>query len=260
MKKLVFTIVTTLCIMNAFAQSGYFIHKVYEPLETELWIGMRFDFDITGDSIPEFYFEQSHVAIENSTLNGWTCCTYNPEHPEMNFTFQDLDITFDDDSMNWGSHFTPYLTTNPGSFPAIYECKEAMRLQQGDDYYYGWWDGTVVWGQNSNPILVLRESCYCSIPNYPLRWGQISFTEGINEVEATAFANIFPNPTKNTLTITGKALKAAEVLNTLGQQVATAQGKGETLQIDIAHLPTGIYFINVTNEKGRKCVRKVVKE
>ena len=32
------------------------------------------------------------------------------------------------------------------------------------------------------------------------------------------------------------------------------------MQIDIANLPTGIYFVNITDSEGRKCVRKVVKE
>ena len=35
---------------------------------------------------------------------------------------------------------------------------------------------------------------------------------------------------------------------------------GETLQIDIANLPAGVYFVNIMDEEGRKCVRKVVKE
>ena len=75
-----------------------------------------------------------------------------------------------------------------------------------------------------------------------------------------AFATICPNPTNSTFTVTGKNLKSAEVLNALGQRVATAKGKGETLQIDIANLPAGVYFVNITDEEGRKCVRKVVKE
>lgn len=260
MKKIVFTIIALLSAMNTFAQSDCFVHKVYDPLEIELWIGMHFDFDITGDSIPEFYFEQSHVAIENGTLNGWKCCTYNPEHPEMPYTYQDLDITFDDDSMDWGNHFTPYLTTPGGTSPGIYLCKEAMRIQQGDDCYYGWWDGTIVWNQNSDPILTLRESCFCTIPNYPLRWGQTSLTDGIVDNDATTFATVYPNPTMGQITITGNDLKQAEVLNTLGQRVATATGEGETLHIDISQLPAGVYFVNVTDGEGRKCARKVVKK
>ena len=259
MKRFIFTIAASLFVMNAFAQPGCLVHKVYEPMVVELTMFTPYYFDITGDSIPEFRFEQSHVAIENSTLNGWECCAYNPDHPELGFTFQDLGITFDDGSMDWGTYFTPYLTSGSND-PAVYECKEAMRFRQGDDYYYGWWDGTVVWGQNSNPILTYRESCYCTIPNYPLRWGQTSLETGFEENGATAFATIYPNPTTDLIIITGTDLKQAEVVNALGQRVAKVQGKGETLQIDIANLPAGVYFVSITDEEGRKCVRKVVKE
>ena len=72
--------------------------------------------------------------------------------------------------------------------------------------------------------------------------------------------SIYPNPTNGLATVTGKNLKSAEVFNILGQRVAKVQGQGETMQIDIAKLPAGVYFVNVTDEEGRKCVRKVVKE
>ena len=75
-----------------------------------------------------------------------------------------------------------------------------------------------------------------------------------------AFATIHPNPSTGLVTITGKAIKQAEVLNTLGQRMATAQGEGEQMTVDISTLPAGVYFVNVTDKDGRKCVRKVVKE
>lgn len=81
---------------------------------------------------------------------------------------------------------------------------------------------------------------------------------GVNEREVSF--SVFPNPTNGQVTITGENLRKAEVVNMLGQQVAIAKGKGETLQVDISDLPVGIYFVNVTDEEGRKCVRKVVKE
>jgi hypothetical protein len=88
--------------------------------------------------------------------------------------------------------------------------------------------------------------------------GQIDFTDGIDETRA--FATVYPNPTTGLVTINGTDLKQAEVLNTLGQHVATTTGEGETLQVDISGLPAGVYFVNVTDKDGRKCVRKVVKE
>jgi len=71
---------------------------------------------------------------------------------------------------------------------------------------------------------------------------------------------LYPNPTESSFTITGKDMKTVEILNTLGQHVSTAQGNSDLLQIDIANLPAGIYFVNITDTEGRKCVKKVVKE
>ena len=82
---------------------------------------------------------------------------------------------------------------------------------------------------------------------------------GVNEDDRIVYT-LHPNPTTGQVTITGKNLKCAEVFNTLGQSVATAQGEGERLMVDIGALPAGIYFVNVTDGNGRKCVRKVVKE
>ncbi len=78
--------------------------------------------------------------------------------------------------------------------------------------------------------------------------------------ESGVRATLFPNPTTGLVTINGTDLKQAEVFNTLGQRVTTPTDEGETLHIDLSGLPTGIYFINITDKEGRKCVRKVVKE
>jgi hypothetical protein len=42
--------------------------------------------------------------------------------------------------------------------------------------------------------------------------------------------------------------------------VLSVQGEGNEFRIDMAALPAGVYFANVTDKEGRRCVRKVVKE
>jgi len=138
----------------------------------------------------------------------------------------------------------------------------SIRKKVEERYCYGWVDANIIITDDElqHVLLTIFRLAYCTIPDYPLWVGQTSLDWGLEDTEATVFATIHPNPTTGLVIITGKALKQAEVLNTLGQHVAIAQGKGETLQIDIANLPTGIYFVRVMDEEGRKCIRKVVKE
>ena len=80
------------------------------------------------------------------------------------------------------------------------------------------------------------------------------------EEKGSLVCDLYPNPTTGQVTITGKDLKTAEVFNSLGQCVATVKGEGEHLTVDISNLPAGVYFVNITDSEGRKCVKKVVKE
>ncbi|MBR5081678.1 MAG: T9SS type A sorting domain-containing protein [Bacteroidales bacterium] len=78
--------------------------------------------------------------------------------------------------------------------------------------------------------------------------------------EQSPVFTLHPNPTTGRLNVSGELLRQATVANLLGQQVLSVQGKGDELCLDMAALPAGIYFVTVTDEIGRKCVRKVVKE
>ena len=144
------------------------------------------------------------------------------------------------------------------------------RTMEGDNYY-AWARIRMYRNINGNGYVpgpgefdIVSAYCddmaYCTIPNYPLRWGQTSLTDDLDENASIAFASLHPNPTTGFVQIKGQNLKQAEVINTLGQKVATVQGKGELMTVDIAHLPAGVYFVRITDEEGRKCVRKVVKE
>ena len=142
-----------------------------------------------------------------------------------------------------------------------------QRVGEDDDWCYGWIEAYVYIHTrfDTNTILntidlVVYRAAYCSIPNYPLCVGQTSLDWGMEDHEATAFATLHPNPTTGLVTVTGKNLKRAEVVNTLGQRVVTATGQDGMLQLDLGGLPAGVYFVNVTDGEGRKCVRKVVKE
>ena len=179
--------------------------------------------------------------------------------PDKLWMIYDLDSPLNSEEAVWivnilGPNFGDY----PGNDTTAYRTVAFRRESEGS-FYYGWFILKADW-IGDGMTFSIPESAFCTIPNYPLHWGQTSLTDDLDENETSSFATIHPNPSNGLVTIIGQDLRHAEVHNTLGQRVATATGEGETLHIDISQLPAGIYFVNVTNNEGRKCMRKVVKE
>jgi hypothetical protein len=78
--------------------------------------------------------------------------------------------------------------------------------------------------------------------------------------------SIYPNPTKNILTIQNPQFKITnlKIFNTLGKEITisknhVAKNKNET-QLNISSLRSGIYLLRLTDEKGNFYSAKFVKE
>ena len=65
---------------------------------------------------------------------------------------------------------------------------------------------------------------------------------------------ISPNPTNGLVRIEGATVSEVQVYNTMGQLVKTVQNTNE---IDMVHLPEGVYFLRITAKDGRQHVGKV---
>ena len=273
MKKYMIILLALLIYQLAQSQTGnYMVYKEYDP---DTWIvktlGDNWYIDINVDGLPDIRWYTWNpgsgawtFASEFNTVDEWEACSLVLQHetdPNLpnNFYFESS-TPFNDTSLVWAnSCYAEIYLPYPNSFPLKY--KVGLRRSNGENYYYGWAEFEEERdGANYTALLHLSRTCYCTIPNYPLVWGQTSLTEDIDENEASSFAILHPNPTTGQVTIMGQDLKTAEVFNTLGQCVTTAKGKGERITLDISDLPSGIYFVNITDGEGRKCVRKVVKE
>ena len=272
MKKYIFTLLALLCCLDMTAQTdGCLIVKEYSPDEWHILQGRTYiDMDDDGEMDFEYYagMSSTHMAYPAVYAKNGSCFHITTVDLYSHFvnTFVDIEQPLNDTSLRWRDPNEGTIIHPEACYYGQYHLdtmtfKAGIRNGEEGEYYYGWLEAYCVVSYNYSSVwFYLARTCYCTIPNYPLRWGQTRLNEGFEETEATAFANIYPNPTKNTFTVTGKDLKQAEVLNMLGQRVTTATGQGETLHIDIANLPTGVYFVRITDEEGRKCVRKVVKE
>ena len=256
MKKRITTLIAlTLAFISVEAQTEDFFYIDFVPDSCKyVTEASPFEIDITSDGQIDLWFSgyRQHGALLMTThvSQGWEYCKPYPEE----------NTVLNADTLLWKQTTDDWFGS--GSFMG----RIGLRRCLSGQYCYGWmqvycdtvptqpYPGVV--GRNT----YVDKMAYCTIPNYPLQWGQTTLT-GIEENnESNSFATLYPNPTKSQVTIRGENLRKAEVVNMLGQQVSKVQGEGETLRIDIANLPAGVYFVNVTDEEGRKCVRKMMKE
>lgn len=260
LKRLMFFTISLVLLANicTYAQENGIVYTEFNPQlcmsnQSDDFLSQKtyldFDNDGTNDLILSFTIDYHTHLIMMTPLNGWKVRTL--------YLFNN-DTLVPDAPNGWYSLTSAMATYNE----EYYQTWGAYKTVD-DKNYYAWFHlyGTDHFDNGDQIInLCIDKMAYCTIPNYPLAWGQTSMTSiGENE-EAPSFATLHPNPTTGLVAITGANLKAAEVHTILGQRVATAIGRGEQLQINLSSLPAGVYLVNVTDSEGRKCVRKVVKE
>ena len=235
---------------SAFAQEGEIIYKDFDP-DPYLFFQWSYEtlyLDLNFDSIPDMYMAY-HLSLDDASWEIVSC--------QDNFQ---ICVSCEEDTISENNDWTSYLGAHPDPDRLFYG---GFRFMVDGHYYYGWYktyDYHYMTGIHNNYFWCFDKLAYCTIPDHPIVWGQTSIT-GIGEnSESIGFATVHPNPTTGMVSITGENLRKAEVTNMLGQHVATASSQGGQLSVDISRLPAGVYFVSVTDESGKKCVRKVVKE
>lgn len=145
------------------------------------------------------------------------------------------------------------------SYPHLHD-NWAIRIEKDGEYYYGWfrtYDDYVPGVKND---FCIDKIAYCTIPDYPLQWGQTDFYDDVEETAPNGFATVQPNPTTGLFTITGESLKQIEVYDALGREIASVKANRDHTTIDLTGQPAGVYLVSVTDTEGRRCVKKVVKD
>jgi len=291
MKKVLLTFAFAFATFLVQAQEGEIIYTEFEPDTVAHFTvntgipNLPLALDVNQDGESDFIFTPSPMpnlmitTVLNSQSSWWFRLPYAIYHPDNDAlpiygdTIQVGD-TIPNIESSWG--FIYRFQYNRYGIPYQQVCPDpdshyfiSVRKEVNGGYCYGWIDCHIFISEDpvvngtyhgQEIYITIYRMAYCTIHNYPLRVGQTSFDWAVPENNVTHSVTVHPNPTNGTVTITGLNLRQAEVVNTLGQSVASVLGEGDQLSVDISNLPAGIYFVNVTDEEGRKCVSKVLKE
>lgn len=76
--------------------------------------------------------------------------------------------------------------------------------------------------------------------------------------------SVYPNPTSNIVIVTlddqYSQNMTYRLFNTMGQDLMSGKGKGNSLSIDLFSLPVGLYYLEIMTDEFERIVKKVVKQ
>lgn len=78
----------------------------------------------------------------------------------------------------------------------------------------------------------------------------VDWTTDVNENTADQTITIYPNPTKNTVSVKADGLRQIRVFNVMGQNVICQTTLEDDITIDLSAQPKGCYFIETTTAQG----------
>lgn len=133
-----------------------------------------------------------------------------------------------------------------------------------NDYCYGWIRLGVRYGYDSKSETCayryyFYDMAYCTIPNYPLMFGQKDFVDIEENEYATSDVSLFPNPVEDKLSLQlsgNVSCKNVEIYGIDGRMLKSQNDDFEN--IDVSDLPTGLYIAKINLNDGNTFTEKVV--
>lgn len=235
--------------------------------DTVVMVAWQFDFDRDGMNDVRFYWDGypappcvfgAEAKAYNDTAVPYV--VYTPWRLNIRNNYGDTISSITEwKDWEWGKYFDyPYLETY---YEEEYLTAVKLPLSDGKSCY-GWVSYKVCgWPMEHNSgRLVFHEYAYCTIPDYPLRVGQTSFNWDLAEQESSADPVIQPNPTSGVFTLSCENLCQIDIYNAMGQHIVTRRASEDSIALDLSNQPSGVYFVSIIAQEGKRCVKKVVKQ
>ena len=140
-------------------------------------------------------------------------------------------------------------------------CNIGLKHCVNDDVYYGWVRVKYQYDSEIKKYTgTVYDMAYCTIPYYPLKFGQKSVSEEVNEVsDNNTYYELYPNPVDDKL-----MLKFAEEHECTNVTIHSIDGRRVISQdndcenIDVSNLSNGVYFITIRFNNGNTYTDKIV--
>ena len=202
-------------------------------------------FDLDGDSV-------SDVCLAYELGSAWVYfyVTSTQDNLMLCYGMKEGDIIAL--AEEWNSSWTFYSNPDNASYMGF-------RIEKDGNYYYGWFR---TYGMPApEQKWYFDKFAYCTIPNYPLEWGQTTLTEDVEEKTMENAFSVYPNPAQNVLFVETQCFASQptpttyHITNLMGQTILTGCINADCQQINIENLPVGFYFITA-GEKTVKFVKQ----
>ena len=161
-----------------------------------------------------------------------------------NFVLQTIQVTTSVDPEEGGT------ATGAGTY--IYGDEVTITLESNEDWAFQNWteNGSVLTEDKTFTFIATANRNFVA---------HLMYTEGVGEQNGSK-TMVYPNPVSDKLTVEAQeALGTVEIYNLMGALVYSQKNCANKVEINTSDMPSGIYFVRLTNDKTSE-TRRFVKE
>jgi hypothetical protein len=148
-----------------------------------------------------------------------------------------------------------------GGSPLGMEQTFGYKLSIDENNYYGWFSISTTYNE-TDKYFCIDKMAFCTIPNYPLLWGQTEIENSVPQTEsdgAMLYLDYINGESKLGLSSESEIL-AVEITSANGQLLKKQSVKNANqTEIDVSNLPAGVYVVKATLIDKRVVCAKFVK-
>jgi len=212
---------------------------------------IKIDMNEDGVLDIEFYFHNTSTGGLFYTKSLTGSCQYAYFYLPISYYTDSLTS----DSLHWRS--LPLEWIEPD-----FHGKIGLKFTFAGLSYYGWLFGKNSWvgGLNGNYILTIDKYAFCTIPNYPLLWGQTEIVTGTSELKEDAGIKVYATDSGSQLVVqSGDVIKSIRIINLLGATVLVKDNmRDKQATLSTKGLVHGTYIVKVTNSNLKEYTSKIV--